>query len=66
MVDLLKDDHEQRTVGVKCADGTQYAADVVVIAAGSWTPSSFPKLDLMGKCLATGYVLTYLQNLNLH
>ena len=54
VVDLVKGDGGQRTVGVKCTDGTQYAADVVVIAAGSWTPSSFPKLDLMGKCLATG------------
>lgn len=54
VVELVKDESGERTVAVKCADGSRYDADVVVIAAGSWTPSSFPKLDLMGKCLATG------------
>ena len=52
VVELVK--KEGRTGGVKCADGTAYDADLVVIASGSWTPSSFPTLDLHGKCLATG------------
>lgn len=49
-----------RTTGVRCADGTHYDADLVVIASGSWTPSTFPALDLKGKCLATGYVFATL------
>ena len=43
-----------KTTGVKCKDGSSYDAGLVVVASGSWTPSSFPKLDLKGKCLATG------------
>jgi sarcosine oxidase/L-pipecolate oxidase len=51
--ELLKDEHGQ-TKGVRCADGSQYGANVVVLALGSWTASAFPALKLMGKCLATG------------
>lgn len=43
-----------KTVGVKCADGTVFSSDLVVLSAGSWTASSFPELNLQGKCLATG------------
>lgn len=46
-----------RTIGVECADSTVFNADLVVLAAGSWTASSFPKLDFGGKCIATGCVL---------
>lgn len=45
-----------RTTGVKCVDGTIYDADLVILATGSWTTSSFPDLDFGGKCIATGYV----------
>ena len=40
---------------VRCADGSEYAADLVVLATGSWSASSFPGLGLDTKCLATGY-----------
>ncbi|KAI5121451.1 hypothetical protein M0805_009559 [Coniferiporia weirii] len=43
-----------RTVGVKCKDGCEYAADMVVIATGSWTASAFPDLNLGERCLASG------------
>ncbi|KAF8967956.1 FAD dependent oxidoreductase [Flammula alnicola] len=35
-----------RTTGVQCNDGTVFNAALVIIAAGSWTPSAFPELDL--------------------
>ena len=44
-----------KVVGVKCADGESFDADVVVIASGSWTACSFPELDLGARCMATGY-----------
>ena len=56
VLDFVKDADGVRTCGVRCADGSVYPADLVVVASGSWTPSSFPKLDLHGKCLATGCV----------
>ena len=39
---------------VRCADGSAYDADLVVLAIGSWTASTFPDLGLDTKCLATG------------
>lgn len=42
-----------RTTGVKCKDGSAYSAELVVLATGSWTPSTFPELTL--QCLATGF-----------
>ncbi|VDC00318.1 unnamed protein product [Peniophora sp. CBMAI 1063] len=50
-----------KVVGVKCADGESFGADVVVIASGSWTACSFPELDLGARCLATGQGLVTLQ-----
>lgn len=58
VVDLVKGE-DGVTRGVKTADGSSYDADLVVIASGSWTPSTFPKLDLFDKCLATGSVYSY-------
>lgn len=49
---LLRQDG--RTSGVQCEDGTVFKADLVILAAGSWTASSFPDLDFRGKCIATG------------
>jgi len=51
--ELTKDERGQ-TNGVRCSDGSEYGASVVVLALGSWTASAFPSLNLMGKCLATG------------
>lgn len=49
-------DHS-RTRGVKCKDGSEFAADMVVLATGSWTASTFPELQLGKRALATGFVL---------
>jgi sarcosine oxidase/L-pipecolate oxidase len=43
-----------QVIGVNCAGGKVFEADVIVIAAGSWTACSFPELDLGTRCLATG------------
>ncbi|KAI0090734.1 FAD dependent oxidoreductase [Irpex rosettiformis] len=58
--DLIKAE-DGTTKGVKTTDGSSYDADLVVIASGSWTPSTFPKLNLYDKCLATGQVLATIQ-----
>ncbi|EEB95831.1 hypothetical protein MPER_05142 [Moniliophthora perniciosa FA553] len=50
-----------RTSGVECTDGSVFEADLVVIATGSWTPSTFPGLDLGEKCLATGQCVAMVQ-----
>ncbi|KAI0692103.1 FAD dependent oxidoreductase [Cytidiella melzeri] len=60
VVDLVKD-RDGKTTGVRCADGSSYEADLVVVASGSWTPSTFPKLDLYDKCLATGQTIATIQ-----
>ena len=49
---LLKDASGQ-TNGVKCADGSEYKSDIVVLAAGAWTPSTFTELNVEDKCVAT-------------
>jgi sarcosine oxidase/L-pipecolate oxidase len=51
-----------KATGVSCADGTTYDADVVVLATGSWTPSAFRDLDLGGRCLSTGYDITWVNS----
>lgn len=43
-----------RTSGVRCKDGSVFDADIVVLATGSWTASSFPELKLGERCHATG------------
>ena len=43
-----------RTRGVRCKDGSEFDADIVVLATGSWTASSFPELKLGERCHATG------------
>ena len=45
-----------KTVGVRCTDGSVYSAELVVLAAGSWTPSAFPESVPQSQCLATGYI----------
>lgn len=54
VIQLLKSDNGKRTRGVRCKDGSEFEADIVVIATGSWTASAFPELRLGEKCLATG------------
>jgi len=50
-----------KTFGVKCGDGTVFNADLVILATGSWTASSFPDLDFNGKCIATGQSIATIQ-----
>lgn len=49
---LLKDP-AGKTIGVKCADGSEFMSNVVVLALGAWTPSAFPELKVEDKCIAT-------------
>ena len=48
-----------RVSTVRCADGGVYGADIVVLATGSWSASTFPELGLDTNCVATGCV-TYI------
>ena len=67
VVELLKDGEpdgrknsfKPKTCGVRCADGSEFLADIVIIATGAWTASAFPDLPSADKCLATGYVLFF-------
>lgn len=43
-----------RTTGVRCTDGSVYSAALVVLATGSWTPSTFPELIPQSQYIATG------------
>lgn len=43
-----------KTIGVECADGTTFEADLVILALGSWTASALPTLQLDSKLTATG------------
>ena len=52
-VNALLKDSEGKTNGVRCADGSEYKSDIVVLAAGAWTPSAFPELKVEDKCVAT-------------
>ncbi|KAI0036149.1 FAD dependent oxidoreductase [Vararia minispora EC-137] len=52
---------EERAIGVRCADGEIFGADLIVLASGSWTACSFPELDLGLRCLATGQGLVTIQ-----
>ena len=45
---------DEKTIGVRCTDDSEYYADLVILSTGSWTPSSFPELNLQEQCLATG------------
>jgi sarcosine oxidase/L-pipecolate oxidase len=46
--------------GVRCTDGSLYPAELVVLATGSWTPSTFPESVTQSQCLATGCELGFL------
>lgn len=46
----------QKTTGVRCSDGTEFEADLVVLATGSWTGSAFPDVPIGKVFQATGYL----------
>ncbi|PLB43924.1 fructosyl amino acid oxidase [Aspergillus steynii IBT 23096] len=46
-----------RCTGIELHDGSHVFADLVILAAGAWTPSL---VDLEGRAAATGQVLAYL------
>ena len=53
VIGLVEDDG--RTCGVTLADGSSIRADLVVIASGSWTASTFRELALGSEtCISTG------------
>ncbi|KAI1118393.1 DAO-domain-containing protein [Nemania sp. NC0429] len=47
-----------RVTGARLSDGRSLSADLVIVAAGAWTPSL---VDLSGKAVATGQCLAYLR-----
>ncbi|TBU41966.1 FAD dependent oxidoreductase [Dichomitus squalens] len=51
----------KRVSSVRCTDGSVHEADLVILAAGSWSASSFPDLGLDGQCLATGQTVAFVQ-----
>ncbi|KAI1263192.1 DAO-domain-containing protein [Xylariaceae sp. FL1019] len=51
-------DKPQRISGVKLSDDRIFAADLVILATGAWTPTL---LDLEGRAIATGQCLAYLE-----
>jgi len=57
---LIKGDGA-KTKGVKVANGEEYEADLVVLAAGSWMASAFPDLGLQSKCVATGQCIAFIE-----
>ncbi|KAH8800255.1 FAD dependent oxidoreductase [Xylogone sp. PMI_703] len=42
-ISFLKE--KERTVGIKTADGLDHSAELVVLAAGGWTPSLYPPVS---------------------
>jgi sarcosine oxidase/L-pipecolate oxidase len=47
-----------RCTGTMLEDGSRVAAELVILAAGAWTPTL---IDLKGRAIATGQTLAYLQ-----
>ncbi|KAI0386287.1 putative fructosyl amino acid protein [Hypomontagnella monticulosa] len=54
---LETDEASQKVTGAKLKDGTTLSADLVIVAAGAWTPTL---VDLSSQAVATGQVLGYL------
>ncbi|KAI1132860.1 DAO-domain-containing protein [Nemania abortiva] len=50
--------NEQRVTGARLSDGRIFSADLVIVAAGAWTPSL---VNMAGQAIATGQCLAYLQ-----
>ncbi|KAH8087840.1 FAD dependent oxidoreductase [Cristinia sonorae] len=57
---LIKN-NDGKTAGVDCADGSEYNADLVVLAAGSWMASAFPNLGLQHQLTATGQCIAWVE-----
>jgi sarcosine oxidase/L-pipecolate oxidase len=58
--ELVKENGEtERTTGVRCTDNSVYSAELVVLATGSWTPSTFHESISQSQCLATGYIRAF-------
>ena len=54
VIGLVRED-DGRTRGVTLADGSSIRADLVVVASGSWTASTFRELALGSEtCISTG------------
>lgn len=54
---LETDDATKRVTGARLKDGSTLSADLVIAAAGAWTPTL---VDLSSQAVATGQVLGYL------
>lgn len=55
-----KDGHgAPKIIGIQCDDGTVVNADLVIVATGSWTSSTFKELKLGNICQATGQVFFF-------
>ncbi|KAF2418496.1 DAO-domain-containing protein [Tothia fuscella] len=54
---LLFSDDQSRCTGVQMEDGNFLTADLIIVAAGAWSPTL---VDLRGRVMATGQVLTYI------
>ncbi|GAP92461.1 putative FAD dependent oxidoreductase [Rosellinia necatrix] len=52
------DDGDPRVTGARLASGDSLSADLVIVAAGAWTPSL---IDLSGQAVATGQCIAYLR-----
>ncbi|KAG6813524.1 hypothetical protein H0H92_010229 [Tricholoma furcatifolium] len=60
-VNRVTRDDKGQTNGVECNDGTLYQATVVVLATGSWTSSTFPKVTAHTSGLSTGQCVAMVQ-----
>lgn len=49
---------DRKVTGARLSDGRNLSADLVIVAAGAWTPSL---VDLSGQAIATGQCLAYLR-----
>jgi sarcosine oxidase / L-pipecolate oxidase len=56
-ISLLTSPCKTKVLGAKLKDSSTLYADLVILAAGAWTPSL---IDLRGRATATGQVLCYL------
>ncbi|TFY82998.1 hypothetical protein EWM64_g1011, partial [Hericium alpestre] len=52
---------EQKVVGIRCSNGEIITGDIVVLATGAWTASTFGNLNVGDKCLATGQSVVTIQ-----
>ncbi|KAI1310588.1 FAD dependent oxidoreductase-domain-containing protein [Xylaria venustula] len=51
-------EQQQRVSGARLSDGRRFSADLVIVAAGAWTPTL---VDLAGAAVATGQCVAYLR-----